>query len=582
MRVSAWILFCAIIFLTIMPSAIRSAVQKNSEPNHSAVLQKLQDSKYFRETFFWIVDRDERTVPFIQNSVQKKYYLEKTPNDLILKARHLGFSSEIEGDDLHACMFTENTNAVMMSHTMDDTLIHRHRVDFYRKKMGTKDFPIEVMVETDNVKELYFPATNSYYWIGAAGATGFGRGRQITRLHLSELAHWPDQSVLTAMFNARSRNALTRMETTANGMGEKFSELWFESDAPANRSPWKQHFFAWWMDEQNVLPLRAGEKFEPSGDERRIREKVEEIYKIVLRDDQLNWWRTERSRQADKTLMAQEHPSYPREAFISSGRHVFNLGNLEVMEKRVNEPLFVGRLEDNGKEIRPVDDPEGELTIWTPPKEGHRYFIPADVAEGVKDGAWSVAPVFDRSGRMEVVAELRLRCDPGEFGRALVTLGEYYWWAVLAPERNNMGTATIEAIKAMGYPHLLKTTDLWPDDPEKEGFPTDEFSKTKAITAYRNAIDQLSFFENSKVAIAEARSAVWDVNGKMVSERAQSKTGQERKKLYLDCVMTRCIGLYCLKFLTMDESYRDSDGSPVKVGGARKPTRYNSNRLRVT
>ena len=161
-----------------------------------------------------------------------------------------------------------------------------------------------------------------------------------------------------------------------------------------------------------------------------------------------------------------------------------------------------------------------------------------------------------------MVAELRLRCDPGDFGRMLCTLGEYYFWAVLAPERNNMGTATIEAIKTKGYPHLLKTTDLWPDDVEKEGFPTDENSKTKAITAYRNAIDQLAYFENSHVAINEARAAVWDVNGKMVSERAQSKLGQEKKRLYLDCVITRCIGLYCLRFLGLDETYRESESAP--------------------
>src|SRR3990167_5802136 len=227
------------------------AVKAAAVPTPDSVIPKLKDSKYFRETFFHIVNRDEQTVPFEQNVAQSKYYVDQSDDDLILKARHLGFSSEIEGDFLFDCMSTPNTNAVTMAHTLDDTHVHMQRIKYYIKSMRNSSNPIEVPLEAENSIELYLPNQNSYYWIGTAGATGWGRGRQVTRFHGSEVAHWKDQAVLTAVLNARSKRAKTRLETTANGM-EKFAELWFDAEDPAVNSPWKQHFFAWWMDPETV------------------------------------------------------------------------------------------------------------------------------------------------------------------------------------------------------------------------------------------------------------------------------------------------------------------------------------------
>ena len=570
-------LICAIFLLMASPILGKPAF---TDEKAQDIVKDLKDSKFFRETFFYIVNRDEKKVPFIQNEAQAKYYREKTDNDLILKARHIGFSSEIQGDDLVACMNDENTNAVMMAHTMDDTLVHRNRIDYYLDTMGTLDYPMEVTVETDNVKEVYFPEKNSYYWTGTAGSKGFGRGRQITRFHGSEVAHWPDQAVLTAVLNARSLKAKTRLETTANGIGEKFHELWYEAEDPAENSPYKQHFFAWWMDPLNVYADPLETKFRPTSEEAKIRERVQELYGLRLTDMQLNWWRHEKARQADKNLMNQEHPSWPKQAFLTSGRHVFTIPNLEKMEVRVNEPVFVGDLRDDEHEIEPIDNPEGALAIWKLPREDKNYFIPADIAEGVKDGAFNVAPVFDRAS-WEVVAEARLRCNPGDFGRMMCTLGEFYYWAILCPEMNNHGHAAIEAMKnwrnGRGYPHILKTTDLWPDAPEKLGWPTDERTKEKGITALQMLINKFGYVENSKVAIGEMMAAVRDNNGRMVSERAISKKGLEKKRLYLDCVMTRVIAAYCLKFITLDDSYRESQRkksavSMVRIAG-RDPER---------
>ena len=255
----------------------------------------------------------------------------------------------------------------------------------------------------------------------------------------------------------------------------------------------------------------------------------------------------------------------PDEAFLVSGRPMFDSKILRQMEALISPIVFEGALTDNKEEISFDYFSPGELKIFKTPKPGRKYLIPADVAGGVTDESgidplksdnrcWSVAPVFDRAS-WEVVAELRLRCDPGNFGRKLVTLGEYYNWALLAPELNNMGQATLEAMRAEGYPHIFRAEDIWPDGKKQLGFPTDERTKVLALTALRNAIEDMSYKENSITAIYEMFEAVHDEHGKL------SSSG------WLDCVITRMIGLYLLKFFTLDETYRRKDlqDSPMVV-----------------
>lgn len=523
-------------------------------PAEMTTIEKLRDSKYFRETFFSIVNRDEKTVPYIQNKAQGIYYVEQSDDDLILKARKLGFSSEIEGDFLFDCMTKENTNAVTMAHTIDDTKIHMQRIKFYLNSMKLLPTPLKVQLDADSATELYFPEMNSYYWIGTAGATGFGRGRQITRFHGSEVAHWRDQSVLTSVLNARSRHAKTRLETTAKGF-EKFAELWNEGDDPAVKSPWKRHFFAWWMDPDNVLPIFG--RFDLTEKELNIQQTVKNLYNVTLSNEQFNWYRLEKSRQADKELMPQEHPSFPQEAFLSSGRHFLNQERLAEYVKLCEAPTWVGDLSDDGHTVSFIPNPESELKIWKMPRDREMFLISGDVAEGVAGGAYSVAKVFNRSN-WEVVAQWRGHCDPGKFGKIMVDMGYFWNNAVLIPELNNHGWATTERIKGEQYPHLLKTSDLWPEDHSgaKDGFPTNERTRVQIFSALSNALDQRTFIDKDVVTIREMQKLIKDERGKVVAQSG-----------FMDTTIASAIGLYCLKFLTMDESYREGDErrAPVRV-----------------
>lgn len=535
---------------------ISPQIPPNITAEQSAVLESLRDSKFYRETFFWIVDKNSKKVPYRQNFAQAKYYMEKSKNDLILKPRKLGFSSEIEGDYLYRCMTLPNQYAVTMSSTHDDTVVHMQRIQRYIETMGSGKVRIEVKLDRESERELRFCETDSYYWTGTAGASTFGRGRDITLLHASEVPHWPDQSVLTSVFEACTPGAARVLESTAKGVGEKFHEMWEEAGDPASGSPWKRHFFAWFEDPANCSEVPPGIKW--SSEEI----KMQLTYK--LSDAQVMWWRLKRNSMADKSLMNQEYPCCAQDAFIASGRHVFSLPNLKVMEDRMKDergeflkPLYTGEAVDDKHTSSISLNPDGRLSVWIPPRDRRRYLIAGDVAKGVPGGSFSVASVHDRAS-WECVAEWRGRIDATKFGNILCDIGYWYNDAVLIPENNNDGKVAIAAIKARGYGHLFQTSDVWGEDETVDyGFPTTEKTKPMIISALRNAIESLSYKENSVVALNELKNSVYDVNGKMVSQIGVKKKDEE-KGAHLDCVIARCIAMYALKFLTVDDTYRES------------------------
>lgn len=514
----------------------------------TAIMERMaSDPRFFIETFFWIVDKTSRKIPFLFNPPQEKYYRERTRNDLILKSRKEGFSTLIEALWLYDAMFLPNQRTVTLAQNEDEMAIHRDRIQFFLDTMSMGDIPFTVEVDKDNQKEIFFPATESYVWVGGAGSRTFGRSRDFTHFHGTEVAHYENQDVLTGAMNACIQTAWQALETTANGLGEAFNLMWDEAVDPRSGSVWKTHFFAWWEDPTNTRAVPDG--FILDQREKDIRSK----HKLTM--EQMAWRRWKYHQQADKAKFPQEFPATPEEAFISSGRHVFDIPALKNMLANTTPPIWVGDVADDGRVVDFVQNDEGALSIWKKPRPGRYYFIPADIAEGVKNGCYSVATVFDRSS-WEVVAELRERCMPGQFGRRMVDLGVYYNNAVLCPELNNHGHATIEAILAEKYQHLLETKTVFPDSAKAHngayGFPTDERSKELIHNTLGRAIVEQSYFDPSRVAVLEMHRTVRDDAGRIKGESG-----------YQDCVISRAIGVFCLKFLTIDDTYRNPMDNPA-------------------
>lgn len=504
--------------------------------------------KFIEENFLIDSAITGEMVPFKFNTVQNKYfdilvneYGEDFENACIremdLKARKEGFTSLILG--VFAAMDIMSRNPVRsleISYKEDATRQHFRRYKGYvlstfqpNPSKWDKALESKVFKSTLEGSELVLSHNLASFYVGTASTRTGERGGTVQRILFSEEAHYQNTGVIraseivngTASMVAVGHGMIFR-ETTAKGFNH-FRKSW--TMAKRGDINYKPRFFGW-------------REFYTS-------EQFKEICAGF----------------SDKSMIPQEYPETELEAFLTSGRPHFNQSKLADMAKNVSKPFGIGFLKDDKHTIEFVRDEAGKLTMFMPRRDHGNYLIAADVAGGIPEGAdivaedadhraWSVAAVYDRSS-WEVVAELRLRCDPGEFGRMLCVLGEFFNWAILAPEANNHGAATIEAIKTQEYPHLLYTTDLWKDEAKHAGFPTNSKTKAKIVTAVQNAIDNQSYKENSLVAIEEMQAATYSDDGSMVSEGG-----------FLDCVITRGIGLYCLQFLTLDESYRED--SPRK------------------
>ncbi len=103
-----------------------------------------------------------------------------------------------------------------------------------------------------------------------------------------------------------------------------------------------------------------------------------------------------------------------------------------------------------------MEDPGGALTVWHHPVEGEEYALGADVAEGVPDGAFSVATVLRIPDRLQM-CEWRDRIAPTPFGNVIYKLAHYYNEAFCVPEANNHGHATIaELVLNKGYKNVYQ------------------------------------------------------------------------------------------------------------------------------
>lgn len=504
----------------------------------------MQIRKFVEENFLVDDQNTGKLVPFKFRDVQNKYYdilvNEYGENlnfdgarEINLKARKEGFTSLWLGIfaaiDLNS---KDPCRSLEISYKEDATKQHFRRYKMFVLSAYNPDpskwdenFDRTIFESITEGHELVLKINKASFYVGTATSRTGERGGTVQKLLFTEPAHYPNTGVINApeiIDGTASQVPVGRgiiaMETTANGYNH-FKRMW--DSAVRKDLAYRPRFFGWrcFYTEEEFIKIKAG--------------------------------------FTDKSLIQQEYPETAEEAFLTTGRPVFDIVKLREMLKLADKPIMVGDLQDDERSINFVPNQDGVLKIWKNYREEKRYLIASDVAGGVPDQlgvdavtksehrAWSVAAVFDRSS-WEVVAEMRVRCDPGLWGRMLCTLGEYYNWSVVAPELNNHGHATIEAMKTKGYPHVLQTTMLWPDEVSRLGFPTTSKTKSLIITALRNAIINRSYKENSPIAIDEMMGAVFDVNGHMVSEGG-----------YLDCIISRAIGLYCLQFLRLDDTYRN-------------------------
>lgn len=503
-------------------------------------------------------------VPFKFNQVQQKYFnlLVKdygedfwqngAVREQIIKARKEGFTSLILGIFAVVMSYLDTTSRFLeISYKIDATKQHFSRIKRFFLSLYTHDkkqwderLDRRVFQHVTEGQELILNGVLSSFYAGTAtGRTG-ERGGTVRGVLFTESAHYPTTGVINANEIIEGTKSMVAVgsgmvfrETTANGWNHE-KKTW--DMAVVGEVDYKPRFFGW-------------QEF-----------YTENQFKMIC------------AGFADKSLIPQEFPRTIDEAFLYTGRPAFDPKQLEIYAGKVTDPEWIGEVYDDGADVGLAVSTGGQLKVWKAPRHNRRYLAAADVAEGVKGGAYSTICVMDLSS-WEQVAVWRGHIDPGDFGKKLCDIGYWYNNAVLIPENNNHGWATIERIKSEEYPHLLDTSMLWDEvtlQTKKLGFPTNEKTRVSMVSAIRNALAELTVVIHDVVTINELKSCVIDDKGKAVAQEGY----------FMDTVIALGIGIYCIKFLTLNETYRDhvSDVPVLVLNGARDDDRRGKGRKRAT
>lgn len=413
---------------------------------------------------------------------------------LNLKPRQAGWSTIIAAINVHKMNLFYSRKGLVMADKFDRTSavhgIYTTMIDNLPKHilpMIAKRNESEVLFDNPNpMLRDKFPGLGSGFLTETAQDPNAGKSSSRQWAHLSEYAFYPyaseiDQSVQNSI--GLHKGTAIFKESTANGMGgvgEPFYEQWMAAER--GEYMYKTFFAAWYSVDDYQMTVPMG--FILTKQEIDLVQRCPEITNANL------VWRREKIREtytsADsgltpEELFCQDFPSWPEEAFLSTGRPVFD------MEKLKNHAVF---LRENKPPVSRVVITQPNLskypqflTVFKTPDASKKYSIGADVALGIIGGDYSSACILDED--FNQVAVFHGHVDPDVFGRILVELARIYNKAIITPEQNNMGHTTLEAIKRMGYLNIYQREVKDEIDQSKItlkiGWVTTEKSKQKML-----------------------------------------------------------------------------------------------------
>jgi len=431
-------------------------------------MDELLDNLKYIELVLKVRTKNAKTVPFRLNPIQKLVAKERALRNIYLKPRQIGLSTFILASNFADVATTPNWFVRVAANDKDTTETLFQTIRFFYDSLPKELKPV---TRYENKRELFFPRLNSGIDVMTAGGDAPGRGTTINALHCSEVAFWrgDPESILAGMLESVPLSGKVDLESTPNGVGGMFYQKYML--AKSGEGEYKSHFFPWWLDPGYSLTDEQAQALGVAVDRPLSDDEQTLFNRVDLTREQLNWRRW-KSTSASK-LFAQEYPEDDASCFLVSGSGYFDSEAI-TRAKQIGErePLST---EDNG-----------HLKIWQEPKAGQRYFIGADVAEGLNTGDFSAAYVLDQSG--EQVAALHGHGTPHSYAEKLDKLGRRYNNALLAPERNNHGHAVLSTLMfELDYPTLYKHEDYDSSSGERPGWVTS--SKTKPI-----AINNLAEF----------------------------------------------------------------------------------------
>ncbi len=496
---------------------------------HKAVRLRLRDDfRFYSKSALKIRTKKAEVIPFTLNKAQEALLTviedqmasQGYVRIIILKGRQQGLSTGVNGYLYFRISQATAKKAIVVTHKADST-----KALFNMTKRYHDNVPSILKPSTSysSAKELVFDKLDSSYMVATAGGESIARGETITHAHLSELAFWKESSArdnLNGLLQSipDAEDTAVFIESTANGVTGPFYEMW--KGAVDGSNGYFPLFIPWFDEPEYRIEPPEGFELTPA------EQTIAMTYDL---DDAQMYWRRRKVATNGLDLFKQEYPCCAEEAFLTSGRPVFD-----------SEALAL-----RGQNLRPVQGRYaltldrwdkhslGELTTYCDLDPGGTYVIGADVAMGVRGGDYSVAQVLDENKKQ--VAMWRGHAHPDYFAEVLDSLGRRYNEAKIAVESNNHGLLTVTLLyKQFHYPNVFTNVvedNITDVETPKLGFQTTAKTKPMIIDDLRASLRIGELELNDLTTIQEMMTYVVKESGKLEAEEG----------CHDDCVMALAI-----------------------------------------
>lgn len=430
----------------------------------------------------------------IANILYPAFFQKKRTNVVILKNRQRGTSTWCSLFCLDCTAYYPGK----VANTLADTQPRASSIFENVAKLAYDRIPkgLKPRADKDNKTALDFTeAIGSKYIISAT------KSEPADILHVSEAPYFQDEGKITEAEQMLRKHGIEIMESTAFGVGnlfeKRFTDAWTAKKA-GKYHHWQALFFPWYTDPTNVVRVHPEMEL-------RNRAFIEELTaKYNLSPEQQHFYDQKMHDLGEEVF--QFYPSEPEEAFLHSGRPVFDQETLkQLREKFARQPL---RVTEDG------------IEIYEEPSDDKTYGIGVDTAEGLEHGDNSVISVVCRETGEQVAeaAGTISATDENDLARLIGVVGRMYQNHLCVIERNNHGHAVIgyvkhdEALNLYQKQEMDKITDKVTT---KIGWDTDARSKAYAISVLKKDLKEGRCIPHSHETHDELRTYVYGERGTM-------------------------------------------------------------------
>lgn len=520
-----------------------------------SIREEIQDHpEYLIEMVFVIVDKNKSTVPFFLNDVQHDFInkVNETIAEfkegrrlhlkfLILKGRQQGFTSLITAYQLASTITKKNFEGF----TAADEDGNSSAIFENKAKLPYNRLP-EIIKPTEkynNKKQLLFEKLHSSWEVKTA-TKNMGRSRTINFFHGSEAAFWKIQisDVQAGLGDSLTKDAIQILESTANGHNE-YKDLW-------DSGKWENCFYEWWRTDEYRHAFESEDKKKWFYTQLERGEWIWTRCKWLsgfLDIDQVYWYYVKWHGYIDGELIKQEYPCSPEEAFLASGRCVFNqeaiVHHINNLRKRYEEskPLrgyFSFEWNDaetrdkiKDETIKWVDHPQGDIHIYEDVIARYPYVIGGDTKGEGKD-YFSGTILNNITGKRSATLHMQTT-NSKPYTWQMYCLGKYYNYALIGIEMN-FNTAPIEELERLRYhkQYVRKTYDNFnKTHQEKFGWKTDGNTRPLIIDKEIDLIENNIELFTDVTMLGEGLTFVYDDKN-----RPDAESGKHDDLLFSDMI----------------------------------------------